>query len=123
MTPLESYQTEVRRARDVEVHAKSQLLIMQRSCSHPASHTVEAPYCNYGDGYSNPPFAVCTLCGYSETGWGAGYWRLHGDGARRVTRDKGIRLAVPRVMTQEDQADERYGRGRFANGAKPCHEP
>lgn len=119
MTPLESYRAEAKRALKIEAHAKAQLLIMQQSCSHPATHTVEAPYDDYGDGYSDPPFAVCTLCGYSETGWGAGYWRLRGDGARRVTRDDGIKLAVPRVMTQEDQADERYHRGRFAKGIKP----
>ena len=110
MTPLETYNCEINRLESEIAAASIALLTLQKSCGHPEHAQVEADYYSDGTGFSLPPFAVCTLCGYNEQGWGAGYWRLRAMGKRRVNRDVGRAMAKPRLNSQRDQHRERYGR-------------
>ena len=115
-TPLALFREREQKVYRALGKAKRQLLASQAACPHPPDAQVEAPYkASPHDHMHSAPFAVCTHCGYSETGWGAGYWRLcrAPDGMRfdprPVSREEGLRFAVPRVNTQEDQDAERFG--------------
>lgn len=111
MTPLESYKREINRLENEIAAANVALLTLQKSCGHPEHAQVEVDYQQGIEvGYSDPPFAVCSICGYSETGWGAGYWRLQARDKRRVNRDVGRAMAKPHLNSQRDQHRERYGR-------------
>lgn len=114
MTPAEIYREQERR-RLVERGADiAALLVAQTDCSHPIEHQREAGYYHSEFGRSQPPFAVCLNCGYSEEGWGAGYWKLSRKGRMRVelpqvSREELLKSALPRLNTQEAQHEARYG--------------
>ena len=52
---------------------------IQSSCSHPGREIVEGEYraSRWEEASAEPPFRVCRRCGYSEPGWGCGYFRLY----------------------------------------------
>lgn len=111
MTPLESYKREINRLENEIAAANVALLTLQKSCGHPEYAQVEADYQRRTEfALSQPPFAVCSLCGYSETGWGAGYWRLQASQKLLVSREEGYAMAIPHLNSQRDQHRERYGR-------------
>ena len=52
---------------------------IQASCGHPEREIVEGEYraSRWEKDCADPPFRVCRRCGYSEPGWGCGYFRLY----------------------------------------------
>ena len=61
-------------AKAKEIFQERQRVIMNAvsACNHPAESVYELPY-NLG---LDRPWLVCSLCGYSEEGWGCGYTKL-----------------------------------------------
>ena len=95
----------------VDALMRDELLRVQRECQHPEEHVVEAPYeeDQFGGCRHSAPFAVCTLCGYSEQGWGCGYWKLKvNSDTPQITRDKGVRIRLT-YYSQEDLNVLRFG--------------
>ena len=74
----------------------------------PHEKVVEGDYVprDYSD--SSPCFRVCTVCGYAEEGWGAGYWKLQHSSAN-VTADTARRYVRKFVRQEDMRALGRYG--------------
>ena len=52
---------------------------IQSACGHPEREIVEGEYraSRWEEAGAEPPFRVCRRCGYSEPGWGCGYFSLY----------------------------------------------
>jgi hypothetical protein len=98
---------------------------IQSSCSHPENEIVEGEH--YVDrpsidimlaldrwsDFADPPFRVCRRCGYSEPGWGSGYFSLAPDNyhVSRMTRDEAWKFIRGGLMSREEK--ERLFRARW----------
>lgn len=70
-----------------DMFAKASLILdcarakVQLNCAHP--EVLEGEYRPSQYGHADPPFRVCSTCGFAEAGWGCGYTAL-GDTPRRT---------------------------------------
>lgn len=81
-------------------------------CVHPISHIVEGEYSpdDYGWGSADPPFRVCTICGYAEEGWGCGYWKLAPRiyDIKPISRNKAYTYVTKGVLSQEKLSNLKF---------------
>jgi len=83
---------------------------LQSRCQHRVNEVVEGDYKAY-DYSTDPPFRVCTVCGYAEQGWGCGYWKLN-YGSREIPtipRSEAQKY-IRKFFTQDQMNELRYGR-------------
>ena len=87
---------------------------IQLSCSHPENEIVEGEhYVDRWFDFADPPFRVCRRCGYSEPGWGNGYFSLAPDNYHvpRMNRNEAWKFIRGGLMSQEEK--ERLFRARW----------
>lgn len=89
---------------DVDLaEAKLEFVIdhVQKQCQHDGLILeADRPY--------DPPYRVCTRCGYAEEGWHCGYWKLDDrKEIRKVSRDDAGKY-IRRLMSQADLSKVRF---------------
>lgn len=99
------------RAEVTEIEAEIAALYEKKRAITKAAQAV-CPHVDYFEARHNPPFRVCILCGYSEEGWHAGYWKLGPKDydAPTVSEARCRRLQIGAMMTQSMMYELRYGR-------------
>jgi len=80
-----AYQTALKRLKRAEKNLREKHIKLQSECLHDEVLEGESTPSTYHS-YSDPPFRVCTACGYAEEGWGCGYSFL--DDSKKVLEVK-----------------------------------
>ena len=93
---------------------------IQAACGHPEAEIVEGEYraSRWEESSAEPPFRVCRRCGYSEPGWGCGYFNLYPHNYHILRRDRTEAWTFIRggLMTQEQK--DRLFRARWDREAE-----
>ena len=80
---------------------------IQASCGHPEREIVEGEYraSRWEKDCADPPFRVCRRCGYSEPGWGCGYFRLYPNNYNipHMARDAAWKFIRGGLMSQSEK--------------------
>ena len=88
---------------------------IQAACGHPEKEVVEGEYraSQWEEASAEPPFRVCRRCGYSEPGWGCGYFRLypHNYNIPHMSRNEAWKFIRGGLMPQEQK--DRLFRARW----------
>jgi hypothetical protein len=88
---------------------------IQSSCGHPEKEVVEGEYraSQWEEASAEPPFRVCRRCGYSEPGWGCGYFRLYPNNYSipHMARDAAWKFIRGGLMSQAEK--DRLFRARW----------
>ena len=88
---------------------------IQAACGHPEAEIVEGGYraSRWEEVCADPPFRVCRRCGYSEPGWGCGYFKLYPNNYHipHMDRNEAWKFIRGGLMTQEQK--DRLFRARW----------
>jgi hypothetical protein len=73
-------------------------------CSHPLEAIYELPYKQHEWLQADRPWLICSLCGYTEEGWGCGYNKLrHAEYAKPLTITKEQWLAMRTFAVMQER--------------------
>jgi hypothetical protein len=89
-----------------ELYARKKVLIdlTVAGCSHPLEAIYELPYKPHEWLQADAPWLICSLCGYTEEGWGCGYKKLrHAEYAKPPTITKEQWLAMRTVAVMQER--------------------
>lgn len=91
------------------IYARKAALIQKTvaKCKHPIQWVHELKYTDSGDGR---PWLICTDCGYTEEGWGCGYYKLkHADTHKqaRISFEDWLEIRTV-VMSQNALSEVRF---------------
>jgi hypothetical protein len=108
---LEEIELLDKQLREVTANRKQRIAEIQDSCTHPFEYIREGMWREGSSGYSSiPEFRVCTLCGYSEEGWGCGFWKLayHGQEIPKLSRESAIKFVKDGIQRQDEMNKKRF---------------
>lgn len=81
-----------------------QLKLLFKTCKHPKDQVVEGDVLRFTYiGSIHPPFRVCKQCGYAETGWGCGYYKLNWPRSKILTIQRDVAERFVRRKVSQDE--------------------